>query len=723
MKHDYDLSQLKQIKVRGFDYNIMPRYLYHYTDKDYERFSLDLLDLIVADGGTAIDIGAHYGIYSLLAARKSKKVYAFEPVPENFEVLKRNIAANNLQDIIEPINKAVSDEDGTVEFNVTWASDSAGFYEHPNAEIIRKIKVQMAAVDHELKAVKDLSFVKIDTEGHEIHVLKGMRSTLRNNRSAKLLIEFNPECLTSAGTTSGALVDAIIDLGYDIFAVHEDQRYMVRVTKGMAEETILQGLKYLNFLCLPVGSWQTQLLLSHSSDLGGAEHVLLDTVKGLIARTDKFIIPFVVLPGDGPLQEKIDQLPVPMQVIHMRGWTGSAQLDAAAREENRRMNSNAVISLSKIFSDFQPQVAYTNTMVMPWCALVAKSYDVPHIWGIHEFGDLDHGLDFDYGYEKSLRFIDMLSDSVIVNSKAVQKYVGRYINPKKFQLLYPQAKEPQLSTKKVASPFSKHAELTLAIVGRVAPSKGQFDAVKALQTLRKQGLKAELLIVGPVGSSEYQQEIDQYCKQHDLGAYVHSVGYQENPADLLQHADVALVCSNNEAYGLVTVESMRLGKPVVAAASGGGAEIVADGKTGLLYEPGDVKQLASLLQKMTDSQVRTRLSEAGKKAALALVDDYTANFLSCVKSAIAGHVPASDLDLLIVDLFAGARDQQAFVVKQQAEFTQAHNEVIQDFSDKYNEVYEAYNTVSQQLEHLRQSKLVRVHNKLGSIKRKLGGAK
>lgn len=722
MKHDYDLSELKKIEVRGFDYQVMPRYLYHYTDKEYERFSLDLLDLLVTDGSTAIDIGAHYGIYSLLAARKAKKVYAFEPVPENFEVLKKNIAGNKLQRIITPINKAVSDADGEVEFNVTWASDSAGFYEHPNAEVIRKIRVKMAAVDHELKDVEDLSFIKIDTEGHEIHVLNGLRSTLRRNKAAKLLIEFNPECLTNAGTSSSELIKTIIGLGYDIFALHEDRRYMVRVHEGMADTAILQGLTYLNFLCLPVGSWRNILLLSHSSDLGGAERVLLETVKDLIRRTDTFTIPFVVLPGQGPLAEKIDALPVPMQIIHMRGWTGGDYMDDASRDEYRRMNSGAVTGLSQIFADFRPQLACTNTMVVPWVGLLAKAYDVPHIWSIHEFGDLDHGLRFDYGFENSLHYINQLSDVVVVNSQAVQKHIDAQISTDKLRLLHPHVEWPRAND--VPSPYSKTATFKLAIVGRIAPSKGQFDAVKALHAIRKQGAQAELLLIGPVGSQDYWEEIERYCKQYDLSEYVHAAGFQDSPADLLEHANVALVCSSNEAYGMVTIEAMQLGKAVVGAASGGTPEIIEDGVTGLLYEPQNVQDLVEKIERLTEVDLRNKLGKAAQKAVKNLTSgSYTDAFVEYLSEAVQRHASLGGEQRIITDLLSGVHSQLMLAKQERDELAHSRNLEIQRFSEEYNKVYAAYNEVSRQLTHLEQTKIMRVRRKLGGVKRRLNKVK
>ena len=58
-------------------------------------------------------------------------------------------------------------------------------------------------------------------------------------------------------------------------------------------------------------------------------------------------------------------------------------------------------------------------------------------------------------------------------------------------------------------------------------------------------------------------------------------------------ADVVLMCSRREAFGRVTVEGMKLGKPVIGTRSGGTPEIVQDTETGFLYAPGDAQELAA----------------------------------------------------------------------------------------------------------------------------------
>src|SRR6476659_8790078 len=111
-QHDYDLSQLGEIKVRGLKYFIMPRYKDNYLNHDYEDFSLDIMLRDLKSDSTFVDIGSHYGIYSLLASRKADKgkVIALEPVPENFTILNKNIKANKAGSI-DSFNYAASDSD------------------------------------------------------------------------------------------------------------------------------------------------------------------------------------------------------------------------------------------------------------------------------------------------------------------------------------------------------------------------------------------------------------------------------------------------------------------------------------------------------------------------------------------------------------------------------------------------------------------------------------
>lgn len=715
MKHDYNLDELNTVNVRGLKFNIMPRYTYHYLDNDYEQFSLDLLDSLIDEGSVAIDIGAHYGIYSLLAAKKAKKVYAFEPVPENFAILQKNAQDNHLGHIT-PINKAVSDKEGNVTFNVTWASDSAGFYDHPNAEVIRKIDVQTNSIDNELANVKNVSFIKIDTEGHEIHVLDGLQKTLAANKNAKLLIEFNPQCLLNAGCTSKELLQKIESLGYDIFGVYEQTRYMTRIDVSTPEEDILLGGTYLNLLCLPKGSWLSTVFVAHSTAIGGGEIALLETTRGLLRLKNKFVIPLVIFPGDGPLVDRFRKLPVPIKLISMRWWVNRDTMKPDEQEQIRIVNAQAMTELARVLTQFKPQVVLTNTMVVPWGALAAKAYGIPHIWSIHEFGDLDHRLHFDYGYEQTVKLIDDLSGQIKVNSKAVQKHVGRYLTKHKPELLYLNVGQPSVSSKKPPAVFGKAADIKLVMSGNVMPSKGQLEGVQAVQELRARGHKAELMIMGTHGDKPYVQEIKQYIAQHKLEKYVHIVGYKDNPFDHVDMADMLLVCSDNEAFGLVTVEAMLLGKPVVGANSGATPEIIQDGKTGYLYKSHDIQDLARKIEQFATSKNKKHMAEAAKQHAQKhFQGDYAkAMFDSLDKLARKQHnQPAAGL---YADLLTGLQGWQDKHAEELRSLETSSRKELQKFSAEYNKVYEAYNQIEGQLKALNRRKAVRIQHKLDRMR-------
>jgi FkbM family methyltransferase len=686
VKNDYNLEELEQITVRDLRFNIMPRYKYHYMEKEYEQFSLDLIDRLVKPGSTVLDIGSHYGIYSLLSARKAGKVYAFEPVRENYEILRRNIGDNNLKNI-QAFNEAISDEDGSAEFNIPWASDSAGFYEHPNAESMKKVTVKTARIDSEITA-KNISFIKIDTEGHELHVLDGLQETLRNNKQATMLIELNPECLTNASSSAESLIEKIISLGYDIFALHEATRDMVRVTLDTPIPQVMRGEQYLNLLCLPVDSWLSVVVASHSSSLGGAELYLYEVISDLLAVEEKLVLPHVVVPGEGPLYGKLRALPITVQVIASQGWVVEDGMVREDRDKIDALNVDALSSLTTIMRDFQPHVVMTNTLVLPWAAIAAKMFGIPHLWAIHEFGDKDHHFRFSEGYESTLRIVGDLSENVLVTSDAVYTHIEKYIPAKKLGKMKHQIAMPAVS-KKRPKVFSASAQLKLAVSGRIGSNKGQLEAVQALVALRQAGYKAELLLLGAVGSPEYLHDIKSVVKEHHVNDFVHIVDHVDNPGDYISQIDIYLMCSINEAFGRVTVESMLLGKPVVGTNSGGTPHIIMDGKTGYLYKTGDIEDLVTKIRKLADKPAMLqKFGQAGHDIAIKSygISDRTFWYRQILETSAARPRYSS----LLASIGNGLACLQQQHKDQINGIVNTHRKEIKEFSDSYNAVYAAY---------------------------------
>ena len=101
--------------------------------------------------------------------------------------------------------------------------------------------------------------------------------------------------------------------------------------------------------------------------------------------------------------------------------------------------------------------------------------------------------------------------------------------------------------------------------------------------------------------------------QADGGA-IRLLGFRSDVSALMAACDIFVLPAPAEPFGLVLIEAMALGKPVIAAGAGGPLEIVADGETGLLFAPGNAESLATAMTRLlTDAPMRKRMGEAGRK--------------------------------------------------------------------------------------------------------------
>jgi len=130
----------------------------------------------VRDGGTIVDIGANIGIFTIRAARQfpKSKVISYEPLQENFRLLKENIDFNNLRERVVPINLAVAGGKGEVDFFIHNQDSGGGsIYRHGDDETIKLVKVKtVSLVDvFESNGITECDFMKMDCEGSEEEIL------------------------------------------------------------------------------------------------------------------------------------------------------------------------------------------------------------------------------------------------------------------------------------------------------------------------------------------------------------------------------------------------------------------------------------------------------------------------------------------------------------------------------------------------------------------------
>jgi glycosyltransferase involved in cell wall biosynthesis len=156
----------------------------------------------------------------------------------------------------------------------------------------------------------------------------------------------------------------------------------------------------------------------------------------------------------------------------------------------------------------------------------------------------------------------------------------------------------------------------LVMIGNIKRWKGQDVVVRALREVVTRQPHAVCLFVGQAAEADrpFQQELDALVRELSLSSHVRFIGYQEQIADVLNVADVAIHASSApEPFGRVLLEAMALGKPVVGARAGAVPEIVDEGVTGLTFEPGNWRELSqAILALLADRSRAARMGSAGR---------------------------------------------------------------------------------------------------------------
>ncbi len=222
----------------------------------YEQETAKVLKDEVLPGMTVLDIGAHVGCHSLLAARlvgPSGKVFAFEPSPDNCVLLHKNMALNGYNNVVL-IPKAVADRSGTVTFHLSpEGNDRNSIYESSRtSQLGTSVEVSTVSVDDflEQQGWPQVHLVKVDVEGAEPLVLKGMSKLLERTRELTLIVEFAPACIRDGGFPPESFLAALASNGFSVNVLQgEDPAKPIgpEMFLSFAKQVESEGMK--NLLC------------------------------------------------------------------------------------------------------------------------------------------------------------------------------------------------------------------------------------------------------------------------------------------------------------------------------------------------------------------------------------------------------------------------------------------------------------------------------------------
>jgi len=146
----------------------------------------------INSGDVVLDIGANIGFMTTFFSKLNgqSQIYALEPDPSNFKLLKENIAKLDIDSSVHAENVAVWKSDGVVDLNI---SKSSNLHSIHNSDSGDKISIPAVTVSSFLTNKKNPNFIKMDVEGAEVEIFEGMKNfVLNTDHTIKILVEVHP---------------------------------------------------------------------------------------------------------------------------------------------------------------------------------------------------------------------------------------------------------------------------------------------------------------------------------------------------------------------------------------------------------------------------------------------------------------------------------------------------------------------------------------------------
>jgi len=220
------------------------------------------------------------------------------------------------------------------------------------------------------------------------------------------------------------------------------------------------------------------------------------------------------------------------------------------------------------------------------------------------------------------RFIYKPVDKYITITKDLKEQAEKNlpISNDKIEYIYYGVEPPNQLTntekEKIKKKFHIDHRFTVGLIGRIHFDKKQHLFIEAIEILKKEGVDIFGVIVGSSNDDEYSDQIRKYTVDHSLEEHVIFSGFYERPTDLMQCFDALVMPSGSETFGLVLIEGMHCGIPVIGSNKGGVPEIIDHGINGLMFEGDDVHSLVESINRLYhDNALRIQLAQAGQKKA------------------------------------------------------------------------------------------------------------
>lgn len=340
------------------------------------------------------------------------------------------------------------------------------------------------------------------------------------------------------------------------------------------------------------------LLIHSSSELYGSDRSLLNIVKNLDRTKYKI---HVMLPCQGPLVNEIEKVPDTTIEIFEVAVLRRKNLSCKGLMSYSKQFIKSIRFIRQYISDNQIDIVDTNTAVVFPGAIAAKRCNIRSVWHIREI--------INNKFENTVvsYVMQRYSDLIIANSEATGRAIR--VDKSKVRVVH-NAVEDTKNEKK-----NPHDLLTVGMAGRINRWKGQKLFIEVAEIVCKQYPDTIFLIAGDAYSGEehLKTELEEYIKEKGMQNSVLLLGQVDDMNGFYNRLDVFVLPSiQPEPFGLVVIEAMEHGLPVVATNHGGPVEIISDGVDGYLVSHTSPLQMAEKVNELlADEKRREKMGEKG----------------------------------------------------------------------------------------------------------------
>lgn len=321
----------------------------------------------------------------------------------------------------------------------------------------------------------------------------------------------------------------------------------------------------------------------------GAEISIFNLMKYLVANGDRVInlAPSSDFEDKKEYQKKFSDAGIELHFLPcIKWWWEDAPGDIVGTDVSRATSYRENInSIRHFIREKQADFVITNTVNMFQGAVAAACECVPHFWLIHEFPENE----FAY-YLNKIDFIQDYSTQIYSVSGELNSTLNNFFTKKEVKNFSPY-------TEILTTSIKKADKNRIVSVGRLTKRKNQLELIKAFEKLKRKNL--ELVFIG-AWDTDYKKICLDYIRKKNI-KNVRFTGNLDNPWAELTDKDICVFPSAMETFGLVYVEALLNGIPVIFSDNPGHLSAYEIFNFGNLYESGNINQLAFLMEDLLNN--------------------------------------------------------------------------------------------------------------------------